>query len=202
MYYYSRKSRERILHTETCFHISHSLIDGIGAFDFSRDTNEEKWRFCRHCSPLRQKYREEYGEILKSSAKLGLSVHLGPRCLRITSPRSQWLLMPDGRARLVLYHKNEFKKAEDCLSAVPGYHLQGDADVGGIVDYLEYIIRHDRFRMSHPLQAPQKKREKAPPKKGTKRYKSEQKKQKKAERKQAIRNVMDLIDSLHAHPAV
>ena len=97
--------------------------------------------------------------------------------------------------RLTLYHQNTFESQRDCRSEIKGYHLQGGASYDSVVDYLKYIVEHDYFRMWNPVYHRPKKKE--PPKKGTKRYRREQRKMKNREKRQAVRNVLDLIESLN-----
>ena len=59
---------------------------------------------------------------------------------------------------------------------------------------LEYNDDHDRYRLENPL--PKPKKVKAPPKKGTKRYRADERRYKEKKRRQEIRNVLSLIDSL------
>ena len=99
---------------------------------------------------------------------------------------------------LDLYHKNTVNW-DGSACDVAGYHLQGDARKQNIADFLSYIAAHDVFRKHNPIsKRPQPKPEKAPPKKGTRRYKSSQKRAKKEARKRAIGNVMSLFEQLHA----
>ena len=55
--------------------------------------------------------------------------------------------------------------------------------------------------MTHPLHIRPDKKEKTPPRKGTKRYRKQQVKAEKLARKQSIINVLNLIDSL-SDPAI
>ena len=196
MYFYSKKSRNKIVHTDKCFHVSSTSIDDIGSFETLHDAYDVGYRLCKHCNPMKKHYKQECEDILKMSANHGLSVYSGNRYISITSVVSKWKITLDGDRNMILYHKNEFKKPEDELSPVLGYHLQGDVTGNNIVSYLNYIIEHDYFRMLHPAQKPKKKKESTPPRKGTRRYMSAQRRNEKNQRKQAIKNVLDLIDSL------
>ena len=200
MYFYSKKSRNKVIHTDKCFHILSTVIDDIGSFETLHEAYDEGYRLCKCCNPIEKRYKQEQGDILKMSADYGLSVRCR-RYISVLSVASMWLIAHDGDKNLVLYHKNEFKRAGDEFNPICGYHLQRDAKANKIVDYLEYIIEHDYFRMLHPVQAPNKKKT-SPPKKGTRRYRSEQRRNEKKERKQAIRNVLNLIDSLGTKPSV
>lgn len=126
--------------------------------------------------------------------KNGLAVRIGGKRIFVESNMSEWQIILDKSNEIALYHKNSFKTSRDGLSEVCGYHFQGDIRKNSIAEYLEYIVGHDYYRRLNPAHTPKK--ESPPPIKGTKRYKSTQRKIKKYERKRAIRNVLDLIDSL------
>lgn len=197
MYYYCKNSRKKIIHSAECFHIQHTEIDTIGWFETLPEAYEHGYRLCKHCSPLVKHYKREDNEIIDFCRKNGLSVHLGNRCISICSTRSKWKIALDKKNRIVLYHKNDFETAKDHLSEISGYHLQGDARRNSIVAYLQYIVDHDYFRMLNPVYIPKQKKESPPPRKGTKRYKSAQRRIEKYERKKAIRNVLNIIESLN-----
>ena len=72
------------------------------------------------------------------------------------------------------------------------YHDQ-KVSYSKLLKYLDYIVEHDYYRMLNPIYPVQ---HKAPPVKGTKRYRKQLKQQKKKARKDAVRNVLTLIDSL------
>ena len=197
MYFYSKKSRRNIVHTGKCFHILRTGIDDIGSFETLNDAYASGYRLCKHCNPMKKQYRKECEDVLKMSANQGLSVYSGNRYITITSVDSKWRITLDGDSNLILYHKNKFETPGN-ESQVLGYHLQRDVTENSIVSYLDYIIKHDYFRMVHPVKKPKKKKEVHPPRKGTRRYKSAQRRDEKNRRKEAIKNVLDLIDSLKA----
>lgn len=201
MYYYSKKSRKKIIHTGDCFHIHNSDINNIGCFETLSEAHEKGYRLCKHCSPLRKHYRKESNEIVEFCRRNGLSIQLGNRCIAVTSPRSRWKIAIDNQKKIALYHQNTFKTSKDHLSEIKGYHRQKDVLKNSVVAYLHYIVKHDYYRMQNPVYMPESKKETPPPKKGTKRYKRDQQRIEKYERKQAIKNVLKLIDSLNISPA-
>lgn len=196
MYYYCKNSRKKIIHSIECFHVHHTEIDNIGWFESLPEAYEQGYRLCKHCNPLIKHYKREDDAIVDFCRKNGLSVHLGNKCIFISSIRSKWKIALDKKNRIVLYHKNDFKTDKDHLSEISGYHLQGDARRKSIVEYLQYIVDHDYYRMLNPVYIPKKKKESPPPRKGTRRYKSAQRRIEKYERKRAISNVLSLIESL------
>ena len=196
MFYYNKKSKVKVVHIDMCFHVSDDRHKDIGYFESLHEAYDQGYRLCKHCNPMQKQYHAERDEILQMSAKKGLSVYSGNRYISITSLASKWKITLDSEKRMILYHKNEFETPNDSMSQVLGYHLQGDVKQTSIVSYLNYIIEHDYFRMMHPVNIPKKKKESPPPRKGTRRYKSAQRRNEKNQRKQAIKNVLDLIDSL------
>lgn len=198
MYYYSKKCRKKIIHTHLCFHIQHTELDDIGWFETLPEAYEQGYRLCKHCSPIAKHYRKESKQILDFCGKNGLAVHLGCRSIFVTSPRSKWKIAVGNDRQITLYHQNTFETERDHLSEIKGYHLQHDVTKDSVVEYLNYIVEHDYFRMLNPVyNKPRKKKESPPPRKGTRRYKSEQRRIEKYERKRAIRNVLNIIESLN-----
>jgi len=198
MYYYCKNSRKKIVHSVDCFHVQNTEIDSIGYFESIGEAYDQGYRLCKHCSPLVRQYKYECREMVDFCRKNGLAVHLGNRCISITSiSRSKWKIALDKKNRFALYHKNSFTTEKDHLSEISGYHLQSDARRNSIVAYLQYIVDHDHFRMLNPAYIPKKKKESSPPRKGTKRYRSAQRRIEKYKRKKAIKNVLDLIESLN-----
>lgn len=196
MYCYCKNSRKKIIHSIECFHVRKTEIDNIGWFESLSEACEHGYRLCKHCNPLVKCYKREDNEIIDFCRKNGLSVRLESKYIYICSIKSKWKIALDKKNRLVLYHKNDFTTNKDHLSEISGYHLQGDVLRNSIIAYLQYIVDHDYFRMVNPLYIPQNKKVSPPPKKGTKRYRKSQRRIEKNERKKAIKNVLDLIDSL------
>jgi len=200
MYYYSKKSSKKIVHTIECFHIQDTNTADIGWFETLPEAYEQGYRFCQHCNPLFKHYKNEKDAILDFCSKNGLSVQLQNRSISIYSKKSKWKIVVDKNRKIVLYHKNDFETSKDHLSEISGFHLQGDIKKNSVVAYLNYIVKHDHYRMLNPVYIPKKKKQSPPPRKGTKRYKNAQRKLEKYERRQAIRNVLNLIDSLDIQP--
>ena len=195
MYCCSKKSRNKIIHLQSCFHLQHTEPDDIGWFETLPEAYAQGYSPCKHCSQIARQYRRESKEIVDFCRKNGLAVYLGRWSITVTSPRSTWKIAVGGNMQLALYHQNTYETARDHLSEIKGYHLQGDVSCLNVVDYLKYIIEHDFFRMLNPVSHRPKKKE--PPRKGTKRYRREQQKMKNREKRQAIRSVLNLIESLN-----
>ena len=194
MYYYI-KNGKKIIHEANCFHIQNTDIKNIGWYETLEEATAHGYHLCRHCNPLYSYYKKEYEQITDFSKKNGLRVYLDNACISVITIDSKWKILLNGKDSFILYHKNDFEKAKDQSSKIKGYHFQSDALRYSIVEYLDYIVEHDYFRMLHPVRMQKSKM--SPPMKGTKRYKSAQRRIKKQERKQAIRNVMSIFDSLN-----
>lgn len=199
MLYYIADSKRKIAHTPTCFHIRHADIERIGSFETPVQARRRGYRLCKHCNLTARQYQKEETAILDASLRLGLSVQLYAYGVEIVTPHSRWRLMLDEMGRgMDLYHQNTIV-IEGQQSMLPGYHLQGDVKKQTIGDYLSYIAAHDSFRAHNPVcKRPTPKKEKTPPRKGTRRYKSAQRRAEKEERKRAIGNVMSLFAQLHS----
>ncbi len=195
MYYYSKNSRKKIIHKGLCFHVANSYIDNIGCFDSLGQAYENGYRLCKHCNPLASRYRKELKSILAYSQEKGIAVEGRNRFIGITSISSKWkIILSVDQQQIRLYHKNAFETDNDALSPVSGYHLQR-VYKNSIMGYLEYIVQHDQYRRENPLYIKPSKKPSPPPRKGTKRYKNAQKRAAQIARKDAIQNVLNIIDS-------
>lgn len=210
MFYYSKRSHRRIVHTQACFLVRGFDPEAIGTFETLPEALDAGYRLCRRCNPILRQYRKEQMAILDYCRENGMSFHLNDRYFSIISPISQWRVAVSPSGTTMLYHKNTEFRASDAASAIRGYHNQ-HIRFRSLPEYFSYITSHDAYRMHHP-EAPRaaltKKppKQKEPPRKGTKRWHKEQTRRRAAERRRAIRNVLALIDSLDtncaARPAV
>ena len=50
MYYYSKRSRSKIVHQSTCQHIQNVSVEDVGSFENLEDAYAAGYRLCRHCS--------------------------------------------------------------------------------------------------------------------------------------------------------
>lgn len=197
MYYYSKNSKKKVVHSSDCYYIRNTRDASIGSFKTLEEAYEHGYRLCRHCSPLAVQYRNEAKKLSEFCRKQAASFFLNDRFIGIYTPNSRWKIVParDGQG-LVLYHQNTYETNRDCVSPVPGYHLQA-VFKDSLQEYFEYVVDHEYYRMLHPVYIRPEKKEKDPPRKGTKRYKKQQAKAARYARRQAISNVINLIDNLH-----
>ena len=184
MYYYSKRSRSKIVHQSTCQHIQNVSVEDVGSFENLEDAYAAGYRLCRHCSPIAKLYRKESDVLQGYCQSHAASVFFKDRFIGISTPISDWRIIPSGKGNeVVLYHKNTL--GDKKTGPVPGYHLQRVSQ-NTISGYLEYISDHDLYRNMHPLYPVQSKKNSPPPMKGTKRYRKEQKRAAKKARRQSI----------------
>lgn len=201
MYYYTQKSRNKIVHTKECFHIRNTDLKDVGWFEKFFDIYGGGYKICKHCSPLMKNYRKEEKDVVDFCMHNGLSIKISNSSMSVITPRSKWKIAMGDDTDLTLFHKNSFETERDHLSDIKGYHRQYDTSADSILAYLGYIVNHDRYRMLNPVIKPKKKKApkvKKPPKQFTQKYKNAQKREKKRERIRSINNVLSLIDSLHS----
>lgn len=198
MFYYSKNSRKKVVHLDTC--PTKRLIhdENIGYFETLQDAYKKGYRLCRHCSPLVRQYREIKDDCCTYSLKKGIEFFYTDKAVTIKTSLSKWKIIPsENGLRLQLYHKNTYKSAHDSESVVPGYHLQ-NVRKGTIQGYLEYISEHDDYRLQNPVEiySKPKKKNSPPPRKGTRRYKAQQRREEQKARKYSIWRTLSLIEGL------
>ena len=194
MYYYSKKSRQKIVHLGCCCY--HQAMDPstIGNFYSLAEAYNEGYRLCKHCDPLTKQYYREETALHEFCCGNGLSIHLGKRGLWVRTPRSEWRIIADENCNgTKLFHRNEIHPEARSYDRLTSYHDQ-KVNYPTLLEYLTYILDHDYYRMLNPVHIAPPKKE--PPLKGTKRYRKALAKQRKRERNDAVRNVLTLIDSL------
>ena len=172
-------------------------MNDIGYFGNLDEAYKNGYRLCAHCSKLDRAYRKESNEIIKLSMIYALKIYKHERFINIDTKDGIWKIVLSNRgSKFELYHQNTYEKKTDAESRIKGYHLQNIAK-GTICGFIEYIVDHDEYRAEHPIEIkPVAKKTKAPPTKGTKRYKKQQAKNARYERKRSITRVLNLIDSL------
>ena len=196
MYFYSKKSSKKILHTKGCSHIKNVAPEHMGSFKTLEEAYEQGYRLCRHCSIIAQQYRKESDSLVEYGHAHAVSFFFNDRFIGVRTPYSQWKIVPSTNGKqMMLYHRNTFKTEKDADSPVKNYHHQKVAK-DSIYGYLEYIVEHEYYRMMHPVEIFHPKKNSTPPQKGTKRYKKQQKMLKRIERKRSIVNVLNILDSL------
>jgi len=197
MLYYSKNSRNKILHLDTCFSKGQIHDENIGKFESLQEAYEEGYRLCHHCSPLACQYRKLKDEACRYSMKKGIRFYLNDNAVVVKTSLSKWkIVVAETGKRLALYHKNTYKSAHDDESLVEGYRLQ-NIRKGTIQAYLEYIAKHDDYRISNPVCSDTKTKKESPhPRKGTKRYKTWRHEEEQRARKYSLWRTLSLIEEL------
>lgn len=164
----------------------------IESFRTREEAKDRNYHFCKYCSPMVKYYRAELLNIKNYASENGLIFDYYDNSISIRTPYSQWKIIVNGRKKdIFLYHKNIYGKSFD-NSLVPGYHSQA-VRRKSIVEYMKYIVKHDRYRLQNPSYHRPLADESVKP--GTKRYKKLVKKQKKQERYDGIMRTLALIDN-------
>lgn len=198
MYYYCKKSQKKIVHLGNCHHLSKTKNSRIGSFNNIDEAQENGYRICKHCAGLKPYLRAEEEQIQEMRKLHGIVVLSTLSSVYVNTVNEQWIIIFDDEKNcLKLFHHNTFETGKP--SPIPHYHCQKfDSDT--ICGYLNYIVEHDKFRKGRPVRIKQNKPKKA--QKGTKRYKKEQEKRARQQHRYAVKNVLDLIDSLHTECGV
>ena len=191
IFYYSNKSKAKVVHYKGCHHLKNIKAKNLGFFDCVKDILKKEYRIFLNCSPITKQLKKEQAQLENFCQENGLSYFINKGNLHIETYCSKWkILISDNKDVFELHHKNSFEKEH--TNSVPGYHMQNYKS-NTIIGYMEYIINHEHYRMYNPVQIFTKKE---PPAKGSKHRKRQQKAIKKKERKRKIRNFLNLINSL------
>ena len=179
-------TKSKVAHYPDCHLISRIADINLGCYESTFYAKQDGYRQCKCCDPMAKRLGNREIEMLGYCRKRAISYEVENGELLITTPFSQWKAYPGKDSRYLLYHRNT-------KGDTNGYHLQTDR-YKDVMEMLKYINHHDQFRLYNPLPEPKKK--KAPPKKGTKVYRAAERRNKEYKRRNEIRNVLDLIDSL------
>lgn len=191
MFYYSNRSKAKVVHYEGCHHLKNIKNENLRTFDSVKDVRKGEYRICSCCSPITDRLKKEQTALETFCQENGLSYFVNKGNLHIRTHNSKWkVLVSNNRDVLELHHENSFEKEHN--NSVPGYHRQNYIS-DSIIGYMEYITNHENYRMHNPMPVFTKKET---PIKGTKRRSKQQKAIKKKERNRKIWNVINLIDSL------
>ncbi len=156
MYIYCKNGKNRIVHTSNCFHISKCNKGDTSYFGTLDAAYNNGYRLCKHCDILSAQYQREMDEIKRYCREKPIVVQKKSLFILVMSPLSMWMIVlsPDNE-HTCLYHKNFFDTEGTNLSSITGYHLQ-NVSKNSIVEYLEYILEHDKYRRQHPYTHPKK----------------------------------------------
>lgn len=194
MYYSTKNSLEKVIHTDLCPHRKEILSKNLIMFKTSEDAYKKGYRLCKRCNMLTLLYKREFSQILTFCRSNPIMCNVDDKFLYIYTPHSSWRIVPVSTTETTrLYHRNTQVRGEN--EAIPGFHHQ-KVHYKSIVEYLDYIVGHEYYRLMHPITDCVEKPDNTPPK-GSKRYKKNERKAKNKARNSAARHVIDLINSLY-----
>lgn len=109
MYYYSKNSRTKIIHTEDCRYHLAIREEHLGTFQTLAEAHAAGYRLCKVCNPLVGIFHAEEETLMEICRQKGLSISLRRNFISISSPWSSWrILADDNRNHTKLYHRNDF----------------------------------------------------------------------------------------------
>ena len=196
MLYYSKNGKSKIVHFVSCRHGKAMLLQNLGSFNTLAEAKRAGYRLCKHCDPLARFYRCESKNVSKFCKSHHMSQRLQGGAICLNTPYSGWQLVCGDEGEILLYHRNRWELKRDSKSAVKGFHHQ-NMQCDSLLEYCEYIVKHDKYRRENPEKKPPKWEHK-PPKKGTNAWRSAQKREAKRDRRRAIDNVFHLFAQLEA----
>ena len=195
MVIYNPNSKEKVFHLPNCHYIRRIKAGNRKQFAFSREAYKAGYRPCSHCIRLKKQMVMEKGIISKICFKEGISCTMDHGFISVMTHKSAWRIFAgDLKKSMILYHANAWEKHFGTVSKDPfeGYHWQG-VSRKSLQEYLEYILRHDRYRYNQPYTQIDSEKK---PRKGTKRWKAQQKKKKRYEKYLAVRHVYALLENI------
>ena len=151
MYYYSKNSARKIYHTKEC-----GYVNLISEENLKKTTSKDKlfnkgYTFCEHCSPAGKYLRANRGYLKNRPKKArAYTIRFIDGDIEIFSQTCSYLLVFLEGKKMRLYHENSFE-VNGVESEIPGYHLQSEGDYC-LSKIMKYIIEHDKYRKTHPVQ--------------------------------------------------
>lgn len=156
MVFYSKKSNEKVFHLPHCTIARRIRKEYKLQFEDPATARQAGYRQCSCCSPVGARLRKEQKAVNQFCMENGVSCRLEDGQLHIRTPRSNWRIIASGKPnKLFLYHRNTYQKKEKIPSIIPGYHSQA-IRYNTIVEYMDYIVQHDAFRLKEQARAKRK----------------------------------------------
>lgn len=144
MFYYSKKSRNKIIHMRGCHYIRNTDDEKLGTYKSIAAAYREGYYPCRHCSEILKLYRKEKKKVPQYKKDNYIGIRLFPRYIEFKTSCSEWRVIPSPiEGETQLYHKNYYPKGSDFRSEIPGFHDQR-VKRQSLKDYIDYIIKHDK----------------------------------------------------------
>ena len=147
MIYANKNSVKKVIHVKKCSYLKNKKQKNIIVFYDMRDALKKGYKLCKKCNPIKKKYFKEEALITNFVKANKLKVEFREHEINIQSNKEQWkIVVASNGYGIALYHKNTDNRYSD--NYVPNYHLQG-IEKGSIVGYLEYIVKHDIFKIKN-----------------------------------------------------
>lgn len=176
MFVSSSKSKNHIVHNESCCYAERIKNENKIAYASLNGLLMENMCFCKHCSLPVKIYNEEKEQIQNFICDNDILLKFDDFGLNVTTPYGKWRICRLNNNCLSLYHKNT-RITRNRKSEIQGYHNQ-NFNSDSVEKILEYIYSHDMYRKYNPcdLYVPKQIRETLTPSvKGTKQNKKEKK---------------------------
>lgn len=199
MFYYSKNSRNKIIHVRGCHYIKNTDEAKLGDFKTVAAAYREGYNPCHHCSNILKLYRKEKKKVAKYKKENAIVIRLFPRYIEIKTDCGEWRILPSStQGKTHLFHKNYKHRRSDYESEIPGFHDQC-VSRNTLKDYVGYIVHHDKERAAEiknekksPMDTPPKKTKG----KSHKRYCKQMKAYKNRQRKKRIRELWFALECL------
>lgn len=184
---------EKIFHDSQCDYVQRIKEKNQVYFYSAEEAREKGWRMCNCCSYMGKHFHKEQNEIGELQRKHGLDVQLYDGAVYIETSIAPWKIIVTGKNhRMLLYHGNH-EHYNECErrngKLIYHYHFQGDISKNTIIEYMEYLVEHDRWRAKTPYDYKLLPRH-------TKKQRAYYDKQKQKAKKKAICRVYNLIEKM------
>lgn len=199
MFYYSKNSRNKVVHIRGCHYIKNTDAAQLGSFSSIANAYREGFNPCHYCSNILKLYRKEKKKVPAYKKDNCIGIRLFKRYIEIKTDCGEWRILPSSaQGKTHLFHKNYQNRRSDYESEIPGFHDQC-VSRDSLKDYIGYIVRHDRERAAE-MKNEKKSAQGTPPKKtkgkSHKRYCKQMKAFKKRQRKKRIRELWFALECL------
>ncbi len=191
MMFYSKKSKNKIIHNCNCSYLKRMNQSYIGKFESIKEARYAGYHLCKHCAPMWKYYSKEYFKIKEYAENQKMFFEYVDGEIIVQTPYSNWKIIVNGQKNFIfLYHRNTYGRLTNKKELVSGYHSQS-VRRNTLIEYLMYIAEHDMYKLSSSYYE----KKKSESKKGKKINKQKKRKQKRREHYQRTMNVLALLEN-------
>ena len=193
MYTYSTSHGGKIFHSTECTYAGRIKNKNRNYVTTRQEARERGYRMCNCCAPIVRYLKKEQKEIEDFARKHNMKLRLYDGEIHVESGAAVWkIVTEEGKRGISLYHGN--RERYNTLRWENGmlqhhYHKQGDITSSSILEYLNYIYKHDCWRSSQIEEY-----RKLP--KHTRKQRKHYKEEKKRSDRYAVSRVLNLIDRM------